>query len=203
MVFVLIIGLALADKPSPTYKGSVSSVNKKPETKTVEIKSSLPVAKKVVPQKKAQERSDTYGSPSAPVQDEYGSPQAPVQDSYGSPQAAPETYSPPAPPVQGEVGTQGYYYPVSNSYGGSGSAHKPSYSPSHSSSSGGGGLLGGGGGLGLLLLLGLGALVVFGVIAIAFSNNNNNNGRDLFGSWSADDLAYFVYNAIDMYNEMQ
>ena len=104
-ILVLIVGLTLADKPEP-------KVNVKPVASDPKVS-----AKKVddLKQTPAQRRQDTYGSPAAPSVDSYGSPEAPVQDTYGSPVAAPQG---PAP-VQGEVGTQGYYYyyyPVANSY---------------------------------------------------------------------------------------
>ena len=57
-----------------------------------------------------QKRQDTYGAPSAPAIDTYGPPKAPPVDTYGSPQAEPTSYEPAPAPVQGEVGTQGYYY---------------------------------------------------------------------------------------------
>merc|ERR1712088_950098 len=62
----------------------------------------------------AQARQDTYGAPAAPVQDTYGTP------------AAPPVYDAPAPaPVQGEVGTQGYYYYYYPVASGSGSSYEP------------------------------------------------------------------------------
>ena len=57
-----------------------------------------------------QKRQDTYGAPSAPAIDTYGAPEAPAIDTYGSPQSEPTSYEPAPAPVQGEVGTQGYYY---------------------------------------------------------------------------------------------
>ena len=107
-ILVLIVGLTLADKPEGDPKVNVKSLVKDPKT-SVNKDAASPK------QTPAQRRQDTYGSPAAPSVDSYGSPEAPVQDTYGSPQAAPQG---PAP-VQGEVGTQGYYYyyyPVANSY---------------------------------------------------------------------------------------
>ena len=57
-----------------------------------------------------QKRQDTYGAPEAPAIDTYGAPEAPAIDTYGSPQSEPTSYEPAPAPVQGEVGTQGYYY---------------------------------------------------------------------------------------------
>ena len=57
-----------------------------------------------------EKRQDTYGAPAAPAVDTYGPPKAPPVDTYGSPQAPPTSYEPAPAPVQGEVGTQGYYY---------------------------------------------------------------------------------------------
>ena len=57
-----------------------------------------------------QKRQDTYGAPSVPAIDTYGPPKAPPIDTYGSPQPEPPSYEPAPASVQGEVGTQGYYY---------------------------------------------------------------------------------------------
>ena len=184
---LLLVGLTLADKPEPAFKGAkVKSVAPvKPDEKA-----GAPVNK----QTPAQDRQDTYGSPAAPAVDTYGSPQAPVQDSYGSPQAAPEG---PAP-VQGEVGTQGYYYyyyPVANSYSPSQTYQSGNKSPASSS---GGGLFGGG--LGLLLLLGVGILIVGGIVLAGLSNNNRRSFNDYMSLTDMDDLAYKVYEAIEYFS---
>lgn len=189
---LLLVGLTLADKPEPAYKGAkVKSVAPEKVAKTpVDLKAS---ASKQTP---AQDRQDTYGSPAAPAVDTYGSPVAPVQDSYGSPQADPQG---PAP-VQGEVGTQGYYYyyyPVANSYTPS-QTYQSSGGHKSPASSSGGGLFGGG--LGLLLLLGIGILIVGAIVLASFSNSNRRSFNDYISPMDMDDLAYKVYEAIEYFS---
>lgn len=191
-----VLSLTIASADDELYKGvKVKTLAKKEDAKkTPEV---VPSNKKT-PQPVAQERQDSYGAPQAPSVDSYGSPQAPVQDSYGSPQAAPVA----AAPVQGEVGTQGYYYyyyPVANSY--SPTQNYQSNKNSASSGSSSGGLLGGSN-LGLLIFLGLGALVVFALIAATFSNSSSRRSfSDLTNGYSfdTDELMYQVYNAIELY----
>jgi hypothetical protein len=201
LVLVSMIGLTLADKPQPEFKGAslkkevaaapLSAVNSQLDQETA------PSNKVVVGsvQSVAQDRQDSYGPPLAPAADTYGSPAAPVADTYGSP-AAPVA----APPVQGEVGTQGYYYyyyPVANSQS------PPSYSShgSSASSSGGGGISDNIG-VPILLVLGFGALVVVALVASFTTNNSGRSLTDLFVSNSADDLMYKVYEAIELWNEI-
>jgi len=191
---LLLVGLTLADKPEPAFKGAkVKAVAPENAPKT-------PVAKKpakVVKQTPAQDRQDTYGSPAAPAVDTYGSPQAPVQDSYGSPQADPQG---PAP-VQGEVGTQGYYYyyyPVANSYSPS-QTYQSSGGHKSPASSSGGGLLGGG--LGLLLLLGVGILIVGGIVLASFSSSRRSLNDYYMLPTDMDDLAYKVYQAVQFFSD--
>ena len=193
---IVALGVTLAAADEELYKGAkvktLASAPKKDEVK----KGVVLEAKK--PQPQAQERQDTYGAPQTPVQDSYGSPQAaPVQDSYGAPQAAPVATA----PVQGEVGTQGYYYyyyPVSNSLNPTQNYQSNKVS---SSSSSGGGLLGGSN-LGLLIFLGLGALVVLALVAATFTNNNNRRSfaEGLLDHVDTDELMFQVYNAIELYN---
>lgn len=190
-VLVLLVA-TVAQADDALYKGvKVKSVAESVKKDSSKADKKVPVA---------QERQDTYGAPAAPSVDTYGSPQAPavdtygspvapVQDSYGSPQADPVA---PAP-VQGEVGTQGYYYyyyPVANGY-----SPTQTYQ-SHSPSSSSGGLSGST--LGILIFVGLGILVVIALVA-SFANNSST-GRSLM---DMDDLAYKVYEAIELWNTIR
>lgn len=194
-VLVLLVA-ATVQADEALYKGVkvkslADSVKKDSSSKADTTKSKQPVA---------QERQDTYGAPAAPSVDTYGSPQAPAVDSYGSPQApVQDSYGSPqadpvAPaPVQGEVGTQGYYYyyyPVANGY-----SPTQTYQ-SHSPSSSSGGLSGSN--LGILIFVGLGILVVIALVA-SFATNSGT-GRSLM---DVDELAYKVYEAIELWNTIR
>lgn len=159
------------------------------------------VATKTAPEAKvqvAQERQDTYGAPAAPAADTYGSPQAPPADTYGSPQAEPTSYEPAPAPVQGEVGTQGYYYyyyPVASGA----TDTKTTYSAPAESS---GGL---GGSTGLLIALVVGVLIIGGIAALA--TVTGNTGRQWSMLWDGysldtDNLAHQVHNAIELYQAL-
>ena len=200
LVFLALLGLCLADEQ--LYKNAkIKPVASTPSKTSASLKSSVIDAKvkseKASKQTPAQDRQDTYGAPAAPSVDTYGSPQSPPVDTYGSPSADPVA---PVAPVQGEVGTQGYYYyyyPVANSYPSS-TSHNSKVSSSSSSS---GGLLGGGG---LGLILGVGLLVaVLAVLAISFSGNSGRRSlTDSLLNVDMDDLAYNVYNAIELWNNL-
>jgi hypothetical protein len=198
LVFLALLGLCLAE--DELYKNAkIKPVVSTPSKTSASIKSSILDAKASEKQSKqtpAQKRQDTYGAPAAPSVDTYGSPQSPPVDTYGSPSADPVA---PVAPVQGEVGTQGYYYyyyPVANSYPSS-----TSQNSKVSSSSSSGGLLGGGG---LGLILGLGLLVaVLAVLAISFSGNSGRRSlTESLLNVDIDDLAYNVYNAIELWNNL-
>jgi len=200
LVFLALLGLCLADEQ--LYKNAkIKPVASTPSKTSASLKSSVSDAKvkseKANKQTPAQDRQDTYGAPAAPSVDTYGSPQSPPVDTYGSPSADPVA---PVAPVQGEVGTQGYYYyyyPVANSYPSS-----TSHNSKVSSSSSSGGLLGGGG---LGLILGVGLLVaVLAVLAISFSSSSSGRSllTDSLLNVDMDDLAYNVYNAIELWNNL-
>ena len=199
-MFLALLGLCLADEQ--LYKNAkIKPVASTPSKTSASLKSSVSDAKvkseKANKQTPAQDRQDTYGAPAAPSVDTYGSPQSPPVDTYGSPSADPVA---PVAPVQGEVGTQGYYYyyyPVANSYPSS-----TSHNSKVSSSSSSGGLLGGGG---LGLILGVGLLVaVLAVLAISFSSSSSGRSllTDSLLNVDMDDLAYNVYNAIELWNNL-
>ena len=195
LVFLTLLGLCLADEQ--LYKNAkIKPVASAPSKTSASLKSSVK-SEKESKQTPAQDRQDTYGAPAAPSVDTYGSPQSPPVDTYGSPSADPVA---PVAPVQGEVGTQGYYYyyyPVANSYPGSTSQN----SKVSSSSSSSGGLLGGG----LGLILGVGLLVaVLAVLAISFSGNSGRRSfaESMLNSVDVDSLAYNVYNAIELWNNL-
>ena len=200
-MFLALLGLCLADEQ--LYKNAkIKPVSSSPSKTSASSKSSVLDAKtkseKEFKQTPAQDRQDTYGAPAAPSVDTYGSPQSPPVDTYGSPSADPVA---PVAPVQGEVGTQGYYYyyyPVANSYPSS-TSHNSKVSSSSSSS---GGLLGGGG---IGLILGIGLLVaVLAVLAISFGSNSGRRSftDSILNSVDMDDLAYNVYNAIELWNNL-
>merc|ERR1712156_1073651 len=155
-------------------KVSAKAVNKKAAAAPVDLKVS---ESKQTP---AQDRQDQYGAPAAPAVDTYGPPAADPVAKYDQP---------------GEVGTQGYYYyyyPVANSYPSS-----TSHNSKVSSSSSGGGL-----GLTTILLIG-GLLAVLAVVAVAFTGT----GRRSLSEWSLnadtiDSLAYQVYQAFEIYQNL-
>jgi hypothetical protein len=195
LVFLALLGLALADESSPLYKGAkITPVGSASKVSPKAVQKAAPVDLKVSESKQtpAQDRQDQYGAPAAPAVDTYGSPQAPAQDTYGAPVADPVAkYDQP-----GEVGTQGYYYyyyPVANSYPSS-TSHNSKVQASSSS----------GGGLGLTTILLIGGLVaVLAVVALAFSGT----GRRSLSDWSMDvdkidSLAYQVYQAFDIYKNL-
>jgi len=203
-LLVFIFGLAFADKEEDViFKDAKVKPVVAPAPEAKKAKATVQVA---------QDRQDSYGAPVAPAADTYGAPQAapvvdtygtpaaPVADSYGPPAAPVATYDAPAP-VQGEVGTQGYYYyyyPVASGSTDYGSDTKTTYSaPSHSSS-GGGGL---GASTGLLIALVVGVLII-GAIALAAMFVNNNTGRWLLNGYEldTDQLAVKVHEAIELYN---
>jgi len=207
-LLVFIFGLAFADKEEDViFKGA----NVKPVAAPVAAKEGVALKVPKATVQVAQARQDTYGAPAAPAAetygapaapavDTYGPPAAPVQDTYGTP-AAP-VYDAPAPaPVQGEVGTQGYYYyyyPVASGSGDSYAPTKTTYSAPAES----------GGGLSSTVLIGLLLLVVLiGGLAAAFTLTNNNTGRLLNGllngfELDTDNLAVKVHEAIELYNSI-
>jgi len=176
-ILVLLVGLAASDE---LFEGA----------KVKPVKDVKKIAPKV---QVAQDRQDSYGAPVADP-DSYGPPQAPVVDDYSSPLAPPEA----APaPVQGDVGTQGYYYyyyPVANS-------QTQTYQSSAASESSGGGLLGGIG-LPILIVLGIGVLVVLAVVFSGTSTTGRSLTDSLFGNMDTDELMYQVYHGIELWNQM-
>jgi len=188
-ILVFIFGLACSEDVLELKGAKVKPVV---ATKTAPEAKTVTNAKVQV----AQERQDTYGAPAAPAVDTYGPPAAPPVDTYGSPQAEPTSYEPAPAPVQGEVGTQGYYYyyyPVASGA----TDTKTTYSAPAESS---GGL---GGSTGLLIALVVGVLIIGGIAALATVTGRSMpwSGYSL-GSLNTDDLAYQIHNAIELYQAL-
>lgn len=136
LLLLALVVVALADKPSPTYKAAPNDVKKVKEVKKeakVDV-APLPAAKQT-----AQDRQDTYGAPAvdnygAPAQD-YSAPVAPA--AYVAPEA-PAAYVAPAAPVA-------YAAPAADTYGSPqapaadtyGSPQAPAYTPPAQPSEGG------------------------------------------------------------------